>query len=299
MPRKISNETLDHASLLFSQGNTLIEIGKIVGHSPDNISKLLRAIGIDTSVNKSHAAPNRINLDVQSIITMYQNGMSENAIAKHFGVMRGVIRKRFNEAGFITRTQSEAEKLKWSKMTNEQRDNQVKAAHIKATGKICTYDDLRARAVTREKATNYANIGIGEFEFKELLNSRGIDFRYQAAIDTYNIDFLIGSVAVELTANKSRCYGYGLHTERSKNLLKRDIKTLYVVIDCVETLVNFTDAIIADVKILDSLQSTSPKYWMIRCRRQDYAIVKNERSQFTRVDAPVQFFYEWRSRDLS
>jgi len=57
--------------------------------------------------------------------------MSENAVANELGVSRTAIQGALRHLGIERRGQSEAEQLKWSQMTPEEREAQVKAAHEK------------------------------------------------------------------------------------------------------------------------------------------------------------------------
>ena len=291
MVAKIADAVIDDAEQLLRSGMLLKEAAAEVGVSRDALARHLRARGVDTTASKHRPASNRIDLPVEEVVAAYESGESENAVAKRFGVARAVIRRHLNQAGVHVRTQSEAETLKWSQMAPEQREQQYEAAHFAATGRRPSADELQARAVVRQKNPSECFIGVGESDFGQFLQSRHIRFEYQAPIEGYNIDFLIGRVAVEITSARCRyAPNNAREIKRAKHLLdSAGIRTLAVVFDNVKTLLHFGDDVLAEADRLDRAKSFGREYWVIRCRRQDYAIVKNERMQFARVPAPVQF----------
>lgn len=298
MSRKaISSELIDYAERLYGDGRTIKEISEVIGVSRDIIARRLRERGIDPTRNaRKRPTHNTLHLCTDSVRSMYENGMSENAVAKAFDVSRNVIRRHLIAAGVPIRTQSQAEALKWSQMTDEQRHNQVSKAHDAVTGMVRTHEEMVARAKAREKITSEHHIGIGEPEFHEFLTNIGRPFTYQKAVDVYNIDFAIGTIAVELTAATAR-YGVSntAQNERAEKLTNLGYKMLAVVIDDAETLIQCAEDILAFIDEIDRLEPVSGQYRVIRCRRQDYTIVTNDRGQFTSVPVPVHFVNERRS----
>lgn len=299
MKRSINTININDAAEFYAKGVTLAATAIEFGVNPDALSKAFKAIGVDVQRTGRAVAHNRIELPIDEIITMYQSGRSENSIAKHFGVVRSVIRRVITEAGLEARTQSEAEKIKWAQMTLEQRANQVKSAHESTSGTPTTFEHRCKIALAREKLMADHHIGIGEPEFREYLVENQIHFLYQKAIDTYNVDFLIGNVAVELTTFGGRYRWYRTaQNERVKNLLKRGYKTLAVEFDSAETLINFADNIITYVNRISRCDTDTAKYWVVRCSRHDTTVIQNNLGQFTCVKVPEYFKEKWESIDL-
>ena len=290
MARKISDKLILHAKRLIESGWMLKDAASEINVGPATLSRHLRNKGVIIK-HVTPAGLNKIDLPIHDIKTMYENGISENAIAKHYGVNRGTIRKHLLKAVKL-RTQSEAEKLKWAQMTDEQRANQVEAAHKACAGRVRSLQELKTAAITNQNKFADSRIGIGELEFCQFLLKRGVDFHYQYAIDTYNLDFLIGNVAVELTADRSRTLKNGKHIKRVKHLIERNMNVVYIWMNHIDALMANADNIIADINSINWAKPIASQYRVIRCRRQDYAIIKNERNQFTRIDAPVQFIYK-------
>lgn len=297
MARKLTDETILDAQRLNAEGMTMKEVAAALGHTDDGLRNRMRAMGIKPVVHKRKAK--RLDLPVDKIASMYQDGYSENAIAKHFGVARTAVRPRLIDAGITPRSQGESELLKWSKMTEEQRANQVKSAHAACIGVTKSFEHRVAIAKAREKAVADHHIGVGEPEFKEFLSSRGIPFIYQKAVDTYNLDFAIGSVAVELTSVTGRYRGDKEHlNKRTVNLLERGYKTLGVEFDCAESLMACAEYVVATVQEMNGLESFGREYWVIRCRRQDTTVIKNDVGQFAAVKTPVEYVKSRRSINL-
>lgn len=289
MTRKIPDSLIDHAAELVRNGSTIAEAASNIGISYGCLLGKLKQIGVKP-VSRKRSSPQKLDLPVEQVCSMYQDGKSENAIANHFGVSRNVIRKRITEAGISPRTQSEAEKLKWAQMGEQARANQVKHAHNAVRGMTKSESAKEAMALTRELVKYDHLIGIGEVEFSDLLNDRGIDHVHQKAIKFYNVDFAIGKVAVEFTADCGRYTAFNpKEIKRAKHLLECGYHVVAVEFDCIESMINCADYIISQIEIANSLDASISEYWVIRCRRKDYAISTNDLGQFTSKPAPVEF----------
>lgn len=178
---------------LYQTGKSTNKIADIFGVDTGVISRRLKEQGIEpTGV--------RIDLPTDKIISLYEGGSSENALADKFGVSRNVIRRHLVENGIHIRTQSEAEALKWSQMSEEERKAQVEAAHEAATGREHTFEELCKRAKTRERnaSEDYGHVSDYEVELRSMLSDRGINTTIQKAIGPYNCDLAASPVAVEV-----------------------------------------------------------------------------------------------------
>lgn len=202
MTAKVPESILDRAEELYKQGLSFREISEIVGRGDATLRKRLKERGVKIrKTSQGRSAPNAITeLPEDHICVDYSQGNSENAIANHYKVSRSVIRRILEKNGVYIRTQSEAEKLKWSLMSDNQRAKQVEKAHASVLGTPRTDEAKRKVAIARELNTPDWYIGCGEPEFKEWLEAEGIEYQYQKAIEFYNIDFLIDGIAIELTS---------------------------------------------------------------------------------------------------
>lgn len=160
----------------------------------------------------------RLNLDYLHIVQLYRSGLSENQIAKHLGVSRTAIRKRLIKAGITPRTQSEAESLKWSQFTPEQRRQQVAAANKACRGRVHSEEERIKRAQTTY--VRQLRISANEQRLADMLRAQGLTVEQQFPVYTCNVDLAVhpGPIAVEV-------HGGGWHSaegHRLKLLRKRE-----------------------------------------------------------------------------
>jgi len=134
----ITKEMVCKAYTMMEEGKLLKESALIIKCSPEKLSLKLREYGFKIIKNQFlKPMHNKIKTDDKLIVALYKSGISENKISKQLKISRGVIRLRLIENKIHIRTQSEAEKLKWSNMNDEQRKNQVANAHKSVKGKLC------------------------------------------------------------------------------------------------------------------------------------------------------------------
>ena len=296
MVRKIDQTLIDNLIDLINNGFTLKNASKIIGiHNSTAWRKLSEQGFIIPSVREKKS----INMKVDEIKSMYQNGKSENAIAKHFNVGRSAIRNRLVKIGIIPRTQSEAEKLKWSQMDEEARLNQTKNAHDSVRGKIPDPSSVIKRAITREKIQYDHLLGFGEIEFREFLKNKRIDFIGQKAVGSYNIDIAIGNIAVELTVDRARFTRTNTRLKkRIKYLFESGYKSIYVIFDSVEILTECCNYIVSNINRIGALESFGSQYWMIRCRSENYSIFRDKLGKFSSKPSPIKLITECRMVDF-
>lgn len=270
----IKQTDIDNFVELYTLGNTITSISQKTGFCTATISKNLKACGV--TIDKFPCSTKEIiSLPTNEIIAKYQSGESENSISKHYGVSRNAIRKRLRDNNISIRTQSESELLKWSQMTLEQRANQVKAAHDATLGVSPSFETRVKIAAAREKCVAHYHIGLGEPEFRQLLIKKGISHVYQKAVDIYNVDFAIRTIAVELTSFVGRYRkGNTKITKRAENLSKSGYKMLSVEFSETAHLLTFSDNIINFCNVLDRDNSPICCYWVIRCSSDAFTISK-------------------------
>lgn len=241
MVAKTKPEIIDQAIILYESGDPLRVCGEKVGVNEETLRNHFKKRGVKMRIT-SQGQPNPktiTNLPENSICVAYTHGKSENHVANEYGVSRNVIRRILKKHNVHIRTQSEAEELKWSKMTNEQRESQVVKAHTAVRGVPRSDEAKRNLAISREQNTPDWYIGCGEPEFGEWLTNEGIQFDYQKAVEFYNIDFLINGIAVELTSFVGRNRLTRDDFMRRAEILKQQgIKTLAVEFRNAQELIN-------------------------------------------------------------
>ena len=163
----------------------------------------------------------RIQLPNEEIIKLYQEGMSEQALAKKYDVTRNVIVRRLNRSGIRRRTIKEACQLHMNQLTTEQKRIITKACHDKVRGSIKTHSVLvnRAKGI-QEKYT----LSIYEKLFLQAFQEANISVIPQFAIDIFNVDFAIPSLKLAIEID-----GGNWHDSEKKR--KQDSKkTLYLTL---------------------------------------------------------------------
>ena len=235
MVAKIKESVIDDAiKLIFEQGFTLTDAGIKLNVTKEIISKRIRARGL--IIPKPKAKPLK-QLPDQEIVTLYESGMSELALSNKFNVSRGAIRNRLRNSGTHIRGQSEACFVSQGQMTFEQRQNRTRAANNALRGAKQCIQGRRKRAINLESAGYENMIGIGEKEFKDLLEDRSIDFTWQKSCDIYSIDFAIGNVAVELKHGSATNATSDIKRGRIKYLRECGYTTIYIAFKGIDSLV--------------------------------------------------------------
>jgi hypothetical protein len=136
------------------------------------------------------------------LVDRYVKGESIPILAEHFEVSRGVIERFLDSQGVARRNRSEARRNDWARMSAVQRSNQVAAAHNAVRGMVRGSEDLRKKALAKERT---GRMTPAERQLQLWLTDRGIATVPQQAIGPYNCDLGAFPVAVEV-------YGGQWHT---------------------------------------------------------------------------------------
>lgn len=216
------------------------------------------------------------NLPEIEIKSMYENGNSENKISNIFGVSRAVIRRILLKNNTKIRSQSEAELMKWSLMTNEQRSNQVKLCHASVRGMKKTEETKHKIAIARQRNTPDWYIGVGEREFKTILTLEGIEFEYQKPVLGYNLDFFMCGVAIELTSFTGRNSAKRKPQQtRALNIFNEDkTHTLAVEIRDKDDIKKYHKEIVSVALELSNSDRNNCHYWIARCTVSGFSVEK-------------------------
>lgn len=143
-------------------------------------------------------------LDINEIVHLYQEKLwSENELAMKYGVTRKVITRRLEKAKVKRRGRSEAGCVNWARMTIEQREKQVKAAHEATRGKSLTHErQIKSAKGRQNKPKTYPL----ERRFYDAFTRVGLKGVPQLALDIFNIDygFPAEKIAVEIDGRSHR-----------------------------------------------------------------------------------------------
>lgn len=280
MTAKTPESKIDQAQVMYTNGETLSEISKKINVSADVISKRLRQRGIEIrKTSQGRASANAITtLPEKDICDKYISGNSENSLAGDFGVSRTVIRRILTKNKIHIRSQSESEKMKWSRMSEDQRRNQVKNCHALSIGRIKEDKEKHNMALARERLLIGHYIGVGEIEFKEKLELEKIPFVFQKAVLGYNLDFLIYGVDVELTSFTGKNAHHKIKPKtRAVNIFKdKGFNTLAIEIRTDQDMIDNFDFIIDTIKELSLIKKDLCQYWVLNIIDKGVLLRKSE-----------------------
>lgn len=138
----------------------------------------------------------KLNININDVIKRHESGKSIKQIAKSIGCSRAVIYDNFNHIGYKARNRSESMYERMKQTSPEGRQQLTKKAHDAVRGMIRSEKDRIKRANGVQKSLS--KIGKWEKEFFDELEHRGLDCIKQQAVNIYNIDIGIKSIAVEI-----------------------------------------------------------------------------------------------------
>jgi len=259
MPTKRINVDIDNLINLRNSGMSLSKISENVGVSVKVVRSRLIDAGIDTSIPT-------IEYDVDKIVKLYKSGMDKRSVGKTLGIHEMIVSKILSKNGYPTsKTRSESQRIRMSRMTQEERQKISRKAHDSVRGTKKTDSDLRKRAISKGKIGKADSIM--EQKLLDLLTDRGLSVSSQFAIDKYNIDILVcGTVAVEISGRRRKMKDFELMRRRTKKILDSG----YILLNIWTNTVSFpiTDSAAEYVISLINLASSDPssigKYWVIR-----------------------------------
>lgn len=292
MARKIPLSVIYYAAEQISAGRYIKDVAREVGYSYPVLSKRIKEVTGIVPCNRSRPTL-KLSIPTEEVLALYQQGMAEKAIAEHFKCSRPAIRRRLLNAGINIRSSKEACTLWMSKTTKEFRQALTRNAHNAIRGVKWPIELRKQKALLREKSGNQGHLGLGEAELCSRLNIEGIPYTPQKAVNVYNIDIAIESIAVELTSLSSKYQGRFLkERKRIKDILDSGYTFIFISISSIEALVIHLDNIIALINQTRRLPAGSRQNWVIRCYENTCTVTRNKLGQFTSVPTPKNFFYE-------
>jgi hypothetical protein len=159
-------------------------------------------------------------------------------------------------------------------MADSERRFTVRAAHRATKGIKRTHAQLKNRALSRTRI-----VGPGVNAIAEAFSSSGPSVEAEFPIDKYNVDLLVGRVAVEVTACRQPDYRGTLAPNRLKQIAKRGYSLVYVV--SAGSILDYLDDVIALIELAQTDPASRSEYRMFRCRPDAEALGRNDLGQFT------------------
>ena len=283
MARPIDKSLILNAFELIKSGLTQEQACASVGISVYTLRRQCKKLGIDSSNG-------RFDHPVEKIISDYASGVSELKLSKIYGIARGTVAKILLDNGIQRRNGSQASYIRMAKMSPEDRKKLVAPAHAAAKGRHEAKETGIKRALTREKC--FPRVGPGEETLYHRLYKLGFKPIRQKAIDIYNIDIAIGSIAVEVSIGTVKFLG------RASNQIKR-IKKLsdcgyFVICINARTLEDFLfniNKIVADIQRACTNPPSTRQYWVIRSSFKEFSITRLDNGKFSAIKTPKEFLY--------
>lgn len=246
MPIKFSDADVQNIIKLRSvQGIAIAKIGEVFGVGYKPIARVLSSNGITI---KSSIIKNFTDSEKKSICKAYDFGIGANGIPEYLGLSCScapVIRYLRSVYGTL-RNQSQQQQARMDKSTPEEIAALTRRAHEASKGRKATFEERHKRAKTIEGHFNKLSpyeptiFGILSKNFESVIPAK--------AIDVYNADFAIGSVAVEVfgggwsIADKTRIARY---LKRTKKLGELGYHTVFIVLPNADAIGNASQLIAA------------------------------------------------------
>jgi very-short-patch-repair endonuclease len=207
------------------------------------------------------------NLD--DLIQMYESGMSMKQLSDNCGIPRISLVRHFRKKGIHIRGNSEAERLKWSKMNPTQRKRQVQKAHEAARLKKHSIETkIKAAKTFYQKCLR---VGLFESEIFDILKKR-YNVSQQFNVGIYNIDIAIHEppIAIEVQMSNRKTLRSKNGCKRLKYLISKGYFVVFVVSKSEHPpiemdIFSVAEKIISYVNILSSDKSFFGNYVMIGC----------------------------------
>jgi hypothetical protein len=253
-------------------------IAETLGCSKALIYKLFKQNGYKV---KSRKLP----VNSGAVIELYESGVSENVVAKHFNISRNVVRRILTENSIHIRTQSEAETLKWSQMSQEQRVHQVKGANEAIRNKPSEFHAKLAIKQAKTKERTLSKVGFLEPEFIEEFTNKGLVCIPQKACGPYNIDIATGFTAIEIHINTCNPHSHPYYRKRIMYLLKSGWNVVYIKVGAKTNIHRAADKVCELINKFSCDQSFIRHYGVIGCNGDVIAELGFDGDNLTSVEA--------------
>ena len=257
MPRPHPSINTDDLIRLYNEGASIRTMRKHFRCRDRIIASELKALGLKTDRRKK-------SVDIERVVDLWNKGFNKTVIAEQLGVSQTTITNRLKERGVLPQDRRMATKTRMTRCSLEERRALCKHAQDAVRGSRKTHADLCKRAKT--KAAIGKPGSIEESRLGNMLESFGLDIVYQAAIDKYNVDILIGdSIVVEVSGRPKKGPNAERIPKRIKLLLDSGF-TLVLVWSNTKwhpVTINAAEYIVSLFKLASSNPSLRGKYWVI------------------------------------
>ena len=219
---------------------------------------------------------------------LHEGGRSLLSLSKEFGHQRKTIQTWIERVGGTVRNRSDAMFVRMKNATPEQRQNLARAAHDAVRGTKRGDQELLNRALAK-----CCLIGHGEAELLEALNVQKLPTEAQRPCGKYNIDIAVGeNIAVEIVTQGNYKPTSTRFRERFEYLHDRGWCMICVTFRCnrKDALIGNLDDVVAFIQRAYRSPAIRRKDWVIWCRSERFARIRNDLGQIAAVKVPERFF---------
>lgn len=297
MITEFTTEFINNCIKLNIEGLNLGEIAKQFGCNPSYLGVLMRKHG--HYVIRHKRTGNKFkHLPDEMIKSLFLEGWSVQALAKHFKVARGTITHHLQKLGIKSRNRRDASLIRMSKLSINERKQLVKNANDTLRNKPTNIERLKKAAHFRGINPYNRIFGFGEEDFYNILIQNGFSVEKQAAFDIYNIDLLVNNtIAVEISSSCRNPFRINKHAEKIKKLINSGYGVLWIFACTKDEIILNLSNLITYFNRTCTDPSFIGQYRVIRCGVQRITRIRNERGQFACVPSPVNPFIEERTNN--
>lgn len=217
----------DDVVKLYRSGISASALAAKYGCSFNAISNCLNRSGIHTTRDWKDYLFRKSGVTPDDLLAMYNSGMWKYEIAHTLGISEGGVGRFLARLGVpLADSRSSAMKDVHKKGGKEWSANASKPAHEAVRGMKRTDADLIKRAAGKERTGKFGSVM--ERVLYDMLIERGLSPVPQKAIHKYNIDLMVGDVAVEITGRGRKPKDIPAIKERIKYLLNSGYSVVWV-----------------------------------------------------------------------
>ena len=207
----------------YLSGVTVKNIAAQFSVSEHVIYDILKRASIAPDRNRNIIPPSKAD-----ILALYNSGTGVAGIADQLGFTRGHMIRFFKKYNIPMRSRRDQQIERMKNATEEQIKFLTKNAHLASKGRKHTFEEKCKRARTR-----YANQSFQDSKYEALLSGafrdNGIDFVREYPVGPYNLDFLVGNIAVEIFGGHFHSSGHhnAIFHERTKYILNSGFSIIF------------------------------------------------------------------------
>jgi very-short-patch-repair endonuclease len=246
-----------------------------------------------------YRAGEQTNAFRHSILALYQSGVSASAIARFLGRDKSVVKRILHLCGQELRSNSAAQKTLNSLRTAEERKAATLAANKAWRDREWTSADSERLARNRFRSQHSGPDPRSEHEgdLFNFLTTQGIQFITQVPVGAFNIDFVIGNLAIEINGGSWHNTMRSRDQTKVKAILDRGYRLL--IIQCPTYAPLYTSDfinMIAHIEQASRNKTPGSQYWVFMGNGQFVAELSCDGDDLPFIPESKKQFRAWRDQ---